>query len=146
LNSLGIAIFLLDTFTGRGIVQTNTDQAQLETLSIIGDAYRALALLSRHPRIDPSKIALMGFSKGGDVNLRASMRRFQRMYAPPGGQFAAFLPFYAPCNIRYREDEQVSERPIRMFHGSADNWVPVANCREYLTRSRIVRHSASGQS
>ena len=101
---------------------------------MIGDAYRALAVLSKHPRIDPSKIALMGFSKGGDVALHASMRRFQRMYSPPDIEFAAFLPFYAPCNTSYLEDDQISDRPIRMFHGSADNWVPVTSCRNYVKR------------
>lgn len=134
LNGIGVAAFILDTFTGRGIVQTNTDQSQLETLSMIGDAYRALAALSKHSRIDASKIALMGFSKGGDVALHASMKRFQRMYSSPGIEFAAFVPFYAPCNTTYREDDQVSDRPIRMFHGSADNWVPVASCRDYVQR------------
>lgn len=76
----------------------------------------------------------MGFSKGGDVALRASMKRFQRMYGSPGVEFAAFLPFYAPCNTRYRDDDQIGEQPIRMFHGSADNWVPVASCRDYVER------------
>jgi dienelactone hydrolase len=134
LNGIGVAVFILDTFTGRGIVQTNTDQSQLGTLSMIGDAYRALAVLAKHPRIVASKIALMGFSKGGDVALHASMKRFQRMYGSPGVEFAAFLPFYAPCNTRYRDDDQISEQPIRMFHGSADNWVPVASCRDYVKR------------
>jgi len=92
LNGIGVAVFVLDTFTGRGIVQTNTDQSQLETLSMMGDAYRALAVLSKHPLIDASKIALMGFPKGGDVALHASMKRFQRMYSSPGVEFAAFLP------------------------------------------------------
>src|SRR5207253_8331676 len=77
LNGIGVAAFILDAFTGRGIVQTNTDQSQLESLAMIGDAYRALAVLSKHPRIEASKIALMGFSKGGDVALHASMKRFQ---------------------------------------------------------------------
>jgi dienelactone hydrolase len=134
LNGIGVAVFMLDTFTGRGIVQTNTDQSQLETLAMIGDAYRALTALSKHPRIDASKIALMGFSKGGDVALHASMKRFQRMYSSPGVEFAAYLPFYAPCNTTYREDDQISDRPIRMFHGGADNWVLVASCRDYVKR------------
>jgi len=134
LNGIGVAVFLLDTFTGRGIVQTNTDQSQLGALPMIGDAYRALAVLSKHPRIIPSQIALMGFSKGGDVALHASMQRFQRMYGAPGVEFAAFLPFYAPCNTRYRDDDQISNQPIRMFHGAADDWVPVASCRDYVKR------------
>jgi hypothetical protein len=32
LNGIGVAVFILDTFTGRGIVQTNTDQSQLVLL------------------------------------------------------------------------------------------------------------------
>ena len=138
LNGIGIAVFILDTFTGRGIVQTNTDQSQLGSLSMIGDAYRALAVLSKHPRIVSSKIALLGFSKGGDVALHASMQRFQRMYGSPGVEFAAFLPFYAPCNTRYREDERLGEQPIRMFHGAADNWVPAASCRDYVRRLQAI--------
>jgi dienelactone hydrolase len=32
------------------------------------------------------------------------------------------------------EGDDVSNRPIRMFHGSADNWVPMAPCRDYVKR------------
>ena len=105
---------------------------------MIADAYRALALLSKHPGIDPSRIALMGFSKGGAVALAASLTRFQRMHSQPGVEFAAYIPFYAPCFITYIDDSQVSDRPIRLFHGSADDYVPVAPCREYVERLRAL--------
>jgi len=134
LNRIGVAVFIVDCFTGRGIVQTITDQSQVGALAMIGDAYRALALVAKHDRIDSSKIALMGFSKGGDVALYASLKRFQRMYGPAGAEFAAYIPFYAPCNTNYLDGDDVSNRPIRMFHGSADNWAPVAACREYVKR------------
>jgi dienelactone hydrolase len=134
LNDIGVAAFLLDSFTARGIVQTGSDQSQLGSLTMIADAYRALAVLAKHDRIDPSRIALMGFSKGGEAALHASLKRFQRMYEPAGVSFAAYIPFYAPCNTTYIEGDEVSDRPIRMFHGSADNWVPVAACRDYVKR------------
>jgi dienelactone hydrolase len=134
LNGIGVAAFLLDSFTGRGITQTVSDQSQLGHLAMIFDAYRALGLLSEHARIDPSRIALMGFSKGGFVALYASLRRFQRVYGPKGLEFAAYIPFYAPCNTIYREDEQVSDRPIRLFHGAADDYVSVEPCRKYVER------------
>lgn len=134
LNRIGVATFIVDSFTGRGIVQTVTDQSQLGTLAMIGDAYRALTLLSKHGRINSSKIALMGTSKGGDVALHASIKRFQRMYGPAGVEFAAYISLYAPCNTTYLEGDDVSDRPIRMFHGAADNWVPVTSCRDYVKR------------
>ncbi len=42
LNSIGIASFILDSFTGRGIVNTQNDQSQLHSLAMMVDAYRAV--------------------------------------------------------------------------------------------------------
>jgi dienelactone hydrolase len=136
LNGLGLGAFLVDSFTGRGIVQTVTDQSQLSSLAMIIDAYRALEILSKHSAIDPSRIAVMGFSKGGFATLYASLKRFQRMYGSAGPQFSAYVPFYPACNTMYLEDEQVSGRPIRIFHGAADNYVLVEPCRKYVQRLR----------
>jgi dienelactone hydrolase len=136
LNGIDVAAFLLDSFTGRGIVQTVTDQSQLGGLAMILDAYRGLELLSRHERIDASRIAVMGFSKGGFVALYASLNRFQRMHGPAGVAFAAYIPFYASCNTTYIEDEQVGDRPIRLFHGTADDYVSMEPCRNYVERLR----------
>jgi len=135
-NEMGVAAFLLDMFTGRGIVNVGSDQEQLGFLTMINDAYRALDLLVQHPRIDPSRIAVLGGSRGGRATLYASMKRFQRMHGTPGREFAAYLPFYAPCYTQYLDDEDVSDRPIRLFHGAADNGVPVAACRSYVERLR----------
>jgi dienelactone hydrolase len=135
-NGIGVAAFLLDSFTGRGITNTAADQSQLAHVAMIVDAYRALELLSRHPRIDPTRIAVTGFSKGGFVALYASLKRFQRLQGPAGVEFAAYLPFYAPCARTYIDDEQVADRPIRLFHGAADDWVPVQPCQRYVERLR----------
>jgi dienelactone hydrolase len=136
LNGIGVATFILDSFTGRGIVSTGTDQAQLGRLAMIYDAYRALELLAKHPRIDSARVGIMGFSKGGQAALYASLKRFQRMHGPAGVEFAAYLPFYASCNTTYIDDGEVSDRPMRLFHGSADDYVPVAPCRAYVARLR----------
>jgi dienelactone hydrolase len=134
LNSMGVATFVLDSFTGRGIVNTLFDQSQLGRTPMIVDAYRAFEVLARHPRIDPQRIALMGFSSGGQAALYASLKRFQRLHGPVGQGFAAYIVFYPVCNITFRDDEDVADKPIRIFHGSADDFVPVAPCRAYVKR------------
>lgn len=134
LNSMGVATFVIDSFTARGIVNTNYDQAQLGGLAMIIDAYRALDLLAKHTRVDPKRIAVMGFSRGGKAALYASMKRFRSMHGSPSQEFAAYIAFYPPCTTVYRCDEDVADKPIRLFHGSADDYVPIAPCRAYVER------------
>jgi dienelactone hydrolase len=94
LNALGVATFIIDRFTGRGIVTTVYDQAQLSRLAIIVDAYRALELLSKHPRIDSQRIAVMGFSRGDQASLYSGLMRFTDHSLPLISPF--ILPVTSP--------------------------------------------------
>jgi dienelactone hydrolase len=138
LNSIGVAAFIVDCFTGRGITSTIPDQSLLGGLAMIYDTYRALELLSKHPRIDKTRIAVMGFSKGGFAALYASMKRFQGYYAPSGVEFASYIPFYARCDIAFSQDENITDRPIRIFHGEADDWVPLEPAKRYVARLKAA--------
>jgi hypothetical protein len=60
------------------------------------------------------------------------MKRFQRMYSLPGLEFAAYLPFDAICWVTFIDDTDVSDKPIREFHGAADDYAPLASCRAYF--------------
>jgi predicted dienelactone hydrolase len=79
LNAIGISTFAIDGFTGRGLTSVSMNQALLGRLNFILDIYRALEILAQHPRVDSSRIALMGFSRGGQAALYASLKRFHRM-------------------------------------------------------------------
>lgn len=137
LNALGLATFVLDAFTGRGLVAIGANQGLLGRLAMTYDAYRVLEMLEKHPRIDSQRIALMGFSRGGQSALYASIKRFQRLHGPASGRdFAAYIPFYATCNTKFMQDDELSPNPIRMYHGTADNFAPVGPCREYVARLR----------
>ena len=115
LNSIGVAAFILDSFSGRGIVSTGTDQSQLDTLAMMVDAYRALGRLYQHPRIDPNRIAVMGFSKGAVAAVYSSNERFRKLYAPADAEFAAHIGLYTPCYVTYRDDDKTTGKPIRYF-------------------------------
>jgi len=137
-HAIGVAAFIVDCFTGRGVAETVTDQTRLGALTMIIDAYRALDHLAGHRNIDPTRIALMGFSKGGFATIYAAMTRFQKMYGPTKATFAAYIPFYPACSTKYLEDEITVDAPIRIFHGSADDYVPVDPCRKYVARLRAA--------
>ncbi|HZO47968.1 MAG TPA: dienelactone hydrolase family protein [Xanthobacteraceae bacterium] len=134
-NEMGIASFRIDSFSGRGLTSVSTNQALLGRFNMILDAYRAHGAISAHPRIDRGRIALMGFSRGGQTALYASLKRFQQAWDPEVA-FAAYIPLYASCNATLIGDTDVSAVPIRMFHGIADDYVPVAPCRAYVERLR----------
>jgi dienelactone hydrolase len=138
LNQIGIAAFILDSFTGRNVGDTRANLTQSSPFTTLVDGYRALELLSGHPRIDPTKIAILGFSGGATAALRASLKRFQALYGPTGIEFAAYIGFYTPCDPTYIDDENVSDKPIRLFHGTSDDWVPVEACRRYVERLRKI--------
>lgn len=134
LSEIGVATFALDVFTARGITSTIENQDQLGRLAPIIDAYRALEVITARPWVDARRVVLMGFSRGAQVALYASLARFRNNYERSPQSFAAYIGFYTPCSTRYIDDENVADKPIRLFHGLADDYVPVAPCREYVQR------------
>ena len=133
-NAMGISTFVIDGFSGRGLTAVGPNQALLGRLNLILDIYRSLDILAKHPRLDPERIVLMGFSRGGQATLYASLDRFNKLWNKSGVQFAGYIPFYPDCSTRYLTDTEVAARPIRIFHGTPDDYNPVASCKAYVSR------------
>ncbi len=138
LNAMGVSTFALDGFTGRGLTQVNTNQALLGRLNFILDIYRGLDVLAKHPRVDAQRIALMGFSRGGQAALYASLKRFHKMWNRSGIEFAAYIPFYPDCATTFVSDTDVADRPIRIFGGTPDDYNPIALCKAYVERLKAA--------
>src|SRR5450755_2069616 len=133
-NAMGISTFVIDGFSGRGLTAVGPNQALLGRLNFILDIYRTLDILAHHPRVDPDRIVLMGFSRGGQAALYASLTRFHKLWNKSGLQFAGYIPFYPDCSTSYATDTDVATRPIRIFHGTPDDYNPVASCKAYVAR------------
>jgi dienelactone hydrolase len=133
-NAMGISTFALDGFTGRGLTAVNTNQALLGRLNFILDNYRALEILAKHPRVDSDRIVLMGFSRGGQAALYASLKRFNALWNKSGAEFAGYIPFYPDCATTFVSDADVADRPIRIFGGAQDDYNPIVLCKSYFER------------
>ena len=141
-NEAGVAAFILDSFSGRGIVSTVEDQEQLHSLAMMVDAYRALDTLAAHPRIRADRIAVMGFSKGAVAAIYSAADRFRTSYGS-SNRFVAHIGMYTPCNMQFDGDTKVSSAPLRLFHGIADDYVSIAPCRSFVTELQAAGANVS---
>lgn len=138
-NGAGIAVFTLDMFGPRGVQSTAEDQSAVPFVADVADSFAALRLLATHPRIDPKRIALMGFSRGGSATLRANVTRIigaQRL--PDGLRYAAFIPTYAGgCLGVFRlvvRPGVFTPAPMLFIHGDADDYTAIGPCLDYADK------------
>jgi len=141
LRELGLAVFLVDSFTTRGVDNTVGDQGAVTPYSMLLDAYQALALLQTHPAIDPGRIALVGWSKGGMVADWASRQRYRALLSPEGRTFAAHVAFYPWCGEQ-NLPVQLTGAPLLYLIGARDDWTGTAPCIDYVERIRAAGYRA----
>jgi dienelactone hydrolase len=135
-NAAGIAVLSMDSFGPRGVKSTADDQSQVPFAADTADAFAALKLLATHPRIDPQRIAIMGFSRGGITVQRSAVERIiAAQKLPDGLRFAAHIPVYAGGCVgafRLRVKPGVfSKAPQLWLHGNADDYAAMAPCEAY---------------
>jgi dienelactone hydrolase len=131
LNALGVATLVVDSFTPRGITSTGDDQTRLSTAASVADAFAALSMLAARPEIDPGRIGIMGFSKGGQVALYSALEPFRRGAGVGELRYALHIALYPSCSIPYRSNE-VTKAPMVFLLGGADDYTPAAHCARYI--------------
>lgn len=135
LNDIGIATLIVDSFAGRGVKETSTDQSRVPMSASIMDGFQALQLLAKRSDIDASRIGITGFSRGGVVSMFTAERRLQTAVLPQGLQFAAHLPFYPGCSTQWMNPQPVAA-PIMFLLGEKDDMTPAPICIAYAERLR----------
>ncbi|HKW52410.1 MAG TPA: dienelactone hydrolase family protein [Stellaceae bacterium] len=109
----------------------------------VADAYAALNLLARHPRIDANKIAIVGFSFGGEVAHLTAFDRVRSAIAPGQRRFAAHFAYYPGGTYGVvAEAGAYTGAPILLLLGDKDDNLPVAKVAEYLDYARAAGHPA----
>ncbi len=127
----GYATFQADYFGPRGVARDSPRQPTPD-----GDAAEALRLLATHPRIDPTRIAVIGFSRGGTMSLRVSNLMPYNSTAP---RFAAYIALYPDCWNGFTSG---SGAPLLLLVGSQDDLVPVNTCEMVVMRAKAAGRDA----
>lgn len=92
LNDAGIATLELDLFP-RGNRPSTTRENLPHT-------FGSLVFLAAHPRIDPARIGIMGFSWGGILSLVSASTEVANAYVAAPPKFAAHLALYPVCSAQ----------------------------------------------
>jgi len=134
----GFATLTYDNPTARSMLQgASTGPRGEPWASAVAEAYSALRLLAADPRIDASRIAIVGCSFGGEVAHLAASERLRAALVPGQSRFAAHVSYY-PAGVYgvAAEPAAYTGAPILMLLGEKDDNLPVAKAEEYLTYAR----------
>jgi dienelactone hydrolase len=105
--------------------------------SAVAEAYGALRMLAGDPRIDPARIAIVGFSFGGEVAHLAAFERLHAALAPGQLRFAAHVAYY-PAGVfgALAESRAYTGAPVLMLLGDRDDNLPIAKAEGYFDYAR----------
>ncbi|MCA0249357.1 MAG: alpha/beta hydrolase fold domain-containing protein [Proteobacteria bacterium] len=137
LNQAGVAALIIDSFTGRGVRRTVADQTLVSAAQMEGDAFAALALLRRDPRIDPARIGIMGVSKGGVATLNAAIAVRQRWRNGFPHLFDLHVAICPGATAQHR-DATTHGRPMFLMLAARDDYTPAELAVEYAFRMRTA--------
>lgn len=124
LNAAGFVTLEPDQWAARGL--TGGSEGRPKTVSeTMPDVYGARAFLGRHPAVDAERIGVMGFSFGGVASMLAATKKHDDAF-PPGGHFAAMMPFY-PAAWTYNrvpgfEFGDLVDAPVMIVTGALDQY------------------------
>jgi dienelactone hydrolase len=94
------------------------------------DAYAALRYLSQLDFVDPTRVAVLGYSMGGYSALYATDRDLAAQYFKE--RFRAAVAYYPPCRVA----AATMTAPALILIGRADDWTPAEQCREMVAHAR----------
>lgn len=134
LREHGIASFQLDYFGPRFVSRNSLSQ-----LTPTYDVYDTLRLLATHPRIDATRIGVIGFSRGADMALGAA--NANASYTG-GHRFAAHVALYPGCGVASIV-QGGSGAPVLVLIGSLDDLSSPKSCKRLVENAREVGRDAT---
>lgn len=130
LAKAGVAAVVVDTHGGRGVgVAQMLAAPVVPVFAFVADAFAVLDLLKTHPGIDPDRVGVMGFSKGGATALLASDERAARALSPASSMFALHVAIYPGCH-GFPEKPRLRRPEVLFIVGDRDNYTGISSCVE----------------
>jgi dienelactone hydrolase len=139
LRKAGFATLAYDSFAARGTTGAALSGSSGYLPVGVADAYAAFRFLSGQPRIDADRIAIIGFSYGGEVAHLTAFETLRSALNPGSGRLAAHVAFYPGGNFgASAEPGAYTGSPVLMLLGGKDDNLPVTKIVDYLAYARAA--------
>lgn len=146
LNRAGIATLEIDMFPSRGFPKT--------TRVVMPHAFGSLLYLGSHPRIDPQRIGVLGFSYGGIMSLLMTSDEVTKEYTGGEAKFGAHIAVYPVCWIHsgvlagknkvYGAEtyQRATGAPVHILTGEYDDYDDPDSCPKFVAAlpEEVRRH------
>lgn len=124
LNAAGFVTLEPDQWAARGLGGGAEGRPKTVT-ETLPDLYGARAFLAGHPKVDPSRIGVLGFSFGGIAAMLAATRAQNDRFLP-GAAFAALMPVYPSTwifnHVSGFEFGDLVDAPVMLVTGELDQY------------------------
>lgn len=143
LRKSGFATLTYDSFEARGTTGQALSGSPGYLTAGVADAFAALRRLAGEPRIDPDRIAILGFSYGADVAHLTAFEVMRAALEPGALRFAAHVAFYPAGSVGViAERGAYTGSPVLMMLGGKDDNLPVVKIENYLAYAQAAGHPA----
>lgn len=142
LSSAGLAVFVLDPFTGRGVKDTISNQGQFSMAASAYDVLAAARMLAQQKGIDPKRIGAIGYSRGGIAVLMAAHQQLAQPVLGDSLRLQAVMAGWPWCGYQF-ERPDTGRTHIRFMLGAIDNWVSMQQCQAEAAATRANNQNVS---
>jgi dienelactone hydrolase len=132
LLAAGIGVLLYDPFGPRGVKSTVVDQGVISFAASTLDVLVALRQLAQRADVDPGRIAVLGYSRGGFAAHAASMRQLADVVVGPPLSLRAAVAAWPYCGLQFQQPN-VGTTALRFMLGERDNWVSPVQCQALVS-------------
>lgn len=98
----GIAAVVLDSFKSRNVKPNGLGIGnRVHPMTMTADVFSVLLLIGTHPKIDPERVGLLGFSAGGYIAMHAADWKVSEFFAGDR-TFASYFAVYPSCQTQLK--------------------------------------------
>lgn len=144
LNAVGVGVLYVDSFGPRGVDSICAVKARDRSITENTrrlDVLAALAWLAAQPGVDAARLAVVGWSHGGQTVLAFAAGHDDTAAPALPHPVRALVAFYPGCSSFLRQPDYRSSAPLLIMAGALDDWTPAAPCRQLATR---LQQASSG--